>query len=62
MKTILKAMVPLAILVAIHLVFAYANWQVNPGKWTETARTMAAFFMACGLALGVFISKIKHDE
>lgn len=36
----------LTIASAIFLVFAFANWDMNPGKWDSLSRGMCGFFMA----------------
>ena len=52
----LYILLPLVFFAVIHLVFAYANWDINPSNWSEFTRGMSAIVGVGASAIGVVLA------
>jgi len=55
----LYILLPLCFFAAIHLIFSYAIWDLNPKNWSLDARFWSGFL---GVAAMVFGGLIAHDS
>ena len=48
---------PLLFSLAVHFLFSYVIWDINPANWDIMARMFSSVFMVIACVVGVLISK-----
>ena len=60
-KKHLYVTLPLILVITVHLLMSYGNWDLNPRNWDEGWRVAAITFMMLGIIVGVAVADINDE-
>jgi len=50
------------VFMAIFLMAAFVNWEINPSKWSESARLATIVFFLCCIGPSIMIVDLNADK